>query len=42
MRMAAEPPSVLIVDDEPLARSRLKALCERTRLFGEIELDVRL
>lgn len=36
--MAAEPPSVLIVDDEPLARSRLKALCERTRLFGEIEL----
>tara|TARA_R110000850_G_scaffold30238_2_gene83456 strand:- start:6397 stop:7119 length:723 start_codon:yes stop_codon:yes gene_type:complete len=31
-------PSVLIVDDEPLARSRLKALCERTGLFGDIEL----
>jgi two-component system LytT family sensor kinase len=27
-----------LVDDEPLARSRLKALCERTRLFGEMEL----
>ena len=31
-------PSVLIVDDEPLARSRLKALCERTGLFGDTEL----
>ena len=38
--MSGEPPSVLIVDDEPLARSRLKALCERTRLFGEIELAI--
>lgn len=36
--MIADPPSVLIVDDEPLARSRLKALCERTRLFGKIEM----
>ncbi|WP_164089088.1 LytTR family DNA-binding domain-containing protein [Sphingorhabdus sp. YGSMI21] len=36
--MANAPPSVLIVDDEPLARTRLKALCERTRLFGEIRL----
>ncbi|WP_417622924.1 LytR/AlgR family response regulator transcription factor [Parasphingorhabdus sp.] len=36
--MAIKPPSVLIVDDEPLARSRLKALCERTGLFGEMEL----
>lgn len=36
--MARKPPSVLIVDDEPLARSRLKALCERTGLFGEAEL----
>lgn len=36
--MAKKPPSVLIVDDEPLARSRLKALCERTGLFGETEL----
>lgn len=36
--MAKKPPSVLIVDDEPLARSWLKALCERTRLFGEMEL----
>jgi two-component system response regulator AlgR len=36
--MAIEPPSVLIVDDEPLARSRLKALCERTGLFGEIAM----
>tara|TARA_R110000824_G_scaffold60531_3_gene161710 strand:+ start:1013 stop:1774 length:762 start_codon:yes stop_codon:yes gene_type:complete len=36
--MVANPPSVLIVDDEPLARSRLKALCERTRLFGKVEL----
>ena len=31
-------PSVLIVDDEPLARSRLKVLCERTGLFGDMEL----
>ena len=36
--MTASPPSVLIVDDEPLARSRLKALCERTGLFKTIEL----
>ena len=36
--MAKKPPSVLIVDDEPLARSRLKALCKRTQLFGEIEM----
>ena len=36
--MPANPPSVLIVDDEPLARSRLKALCERTGLFGVTEL----
>ncbi|WP_173207254.1 LytTR family DNA-binding domain-containing protein [Sphingopyxis sp. BSNA05] len=36
--MANALPSVLIVDDEPLARTRLKALCERTRLFGEIRL----
>lgn len=36
--MAENSPSVLIVDDEPLARSRLKALCERTRLFGKLEL----
>ncbi len=36
--MAKKLPSVLIVDDEPLARSRLKALCERTGLFGEIAL----
>ncbi len=36
--MATTPPSVLIVDDEPLARSRLKALCERVGLFGNIEL----
>ena len=35
---AKNPPSVLIVDDEPLARSRLRALCERTGLFGEVEL----
>tara|TARA_R110002033_G_scaffold41962_3_gene82846 strand:+ start:882 stop:1643 length:762 start_codon:yes stop_codon:yes gene_type:complete len=36
--MPKNPPSVLIVDDEPLARSRLKALCERTGLFGMMEL----
>ncbi len=36
--MVRELPSVLIVDDEPLARSRLRALCERTGLFGNIEL----
>lgn len=36
--MANRSPSVLIVDDEPLARSRLKALCERTGLFGELDL----
>lgn len=36
--MASTFPSVLIVDDEPLACSRLKALCERTGLFGNIEL----
>lgn len=36
--MANMLPSVLIVDDEPLARSRLKALCERTGLFGRMEL----
>ena len=36
--MVATLPSVLIVDDEPLARSRLKALCERTRLFGNMHL----
>ena len=36
--MAKNAPSVLIVDDEPLARSRLKALCERTGLFGDTEL----
>lgn len=36
--MAKDLPSVLIVDDEPLARSRLKALCVRTRLFDDIEL----
>ena len=36
--MARKLPSVLIVDDEPLARSRLRALCERTGLFGETEL----
>lgn len=36
--MARKSPSVLIVDDEPLARSRLKALCERTGLFGEMAL----
>lgn len=36
--MARKLPSVLIVDDEPLARSRLKALCERTGLLGEIDL----
>lgn len=36
--MATQPPSVLIVDDEPLARSRLMALCERTRLFSDMEL----
>ncbi len=36
--MARKPPSVLIVDDEPLARTRLKALCKRIRLFGEIAL----
>ncbi|ASK89745.1 LytR/AlgR family response regulator transcription factor [Sphingorhabdus sp. SMR4y] len=36
--MDQPPPSVLIVDDEPLARTRLKALCERIRLFGEIAL----
>ncbi len=36
--MTKGPPSVLIVDDEPLARSRLKALCARTGLFGETEL----
>ncbi|PIX66830.1 MAG: DNA-binding response regulator [Sphingomonadales bacterium CG_4_10_14_3_um_filter_58_15] len=35
---ARNPPSVLIVDDEPLARSRLRALCERTGLFGDVEL----
>ncbi|MEO9911775.1 LytTR family DNA-binding domain-containing protein [Parasphingorhabdus sp.] len=36
--MSMSPPSVLIVDDEPLARSRLKALSERTGLFDRIEL----
>lgn len=36
--MAKRSPSVLIVDDEPLARSRLKALCERSGLFGEIAM----
>ncbi len=36
--MATKLPSVLIVDDEPLARSRLKALCERTKLFGNMDL----
>lgn len=36
--MATRLPSVLIVDDEPLARSRLKALCERTSLFGNMDL----
>jgi DNA-binding LytR/AlgR family response regulator len=36
--MTIKPPSVLIVDDEPLARSRLKTLCERTRLFGNMAL----
>ena len=36
--MATRLPSVLIVDDEPLARSRLKALCERTGLFGNMDL----
>tara|TARA_R110000824_G_scaffold25838_4_gene89524 strand:- start:7269 stop:8030 length:762 start_codon:yes stop_codon:yes gene_type:complete len=36
--MTANLLSVLIVDDEPLARSRLKALCERTGLFGTMEL----
>lgn len=36
--MTQKLPSVLIVDDEPLARSRLKALCERTGLFEDTEL----
>ena len=36
--MTMNMPSVLIVDDEPLARSRLKTLCERTRLFRQLEL----
>ncbi|MEO9599702.1 LytTR family DNA-binding domain-containing protein [Parasphingorhabdus sp.] len=36
--MAEKLLSVLIVDDEPLARARLKALCERTALFETIEL----
>jgi len=36
--MTKKLPSVLIVDDEPLARSRLKALCERTGLFDDTEL----
>ncbi len=36
--MARKLPSVLIVDDEPLARSRLKTLCERTGLLGDTEL----
>lgn len=36
--MVTKPPSVLIIDDEPLARSRLKTLCERTGLFGDIAL----
>lgn len=36
--MTTSLPSVLIVDDEPLARSRLKALCERTKLFGNMDL----
>ncbi|WP_373492005.1 LytR/AlgR family response regulator transcription factor [Parasphingorhabdus sp.] len=36
--MTQRSPSVLIVDDEPLARSRLKALCERSGLFGDMAL----
>ena len=36
--MARKLPSVLIVDDEPLARSRLRALCERTGLFRIMHL----
>ena len=36
--MDAILPSVLIVDDEPLARLRLNALCQRIGLFGAIDL----
>ncbi|MEH6790105.1 LytR/AlgR family response regulator transcription factor [Parasphingorhabdus sp.] len=36
--MGAISPSVLIVDDEPLARLRLNALCQRLGLFAAIDL----
>lgn len=36
--VGAEPVDVLVVDDEPLARNRLKALCKRLDGIGMVEL----